>query len=72
MKNLPEARVARLAECHKKQKAGYGHHASPTLNSNITIPLNPSQHLERKYASFPMHSANFQANASFTLAFITS
>jgi len=29
MKNLPEARVARLAECHKKQKAGYGQHASP-------------------------------------------
>jgi hypothetical protein len=29
MKNLPEARVARLAECHKKQKAGYDQHASP-------------------------------------------
>ncbi len=29
MRNLPEARVARLAECHKKQKAGYGQHASP-------------------------------------------
>jgi hypothetical protein len=32
MKNLPEARVARLAECHKKQKAGYGQHASLNLN----------------------------------------
>jgi integrase len=31
MKNLPEARVARLAECHKKQKAGYGQHASPNF-----------------------------------------
>ena len=33
MKNLPEARVARLAECHKKQKAGYGQHASLNLNT---------------------------------------
>ena len=29
MKFLPEARVARLAECHLKQKAGYSQHASP-------------------------------------------
>jgi integrase len=28
MTSLPEARVARLAECHKEQKAGYGQHAS--------------------------------------------
>ena len=25
---LPEARVARLAECHNEQKAGYNQHAS--------------------------------------------
>jgi hypothetical protein len=29
MKSLPEARVARLAECHKEQKAGYDQHTSP-------------------------------------------
>jgi integrase len=29
VRNLPEARVARLAECHTGQKAGYNHHASP-------------------------------------------
>lgn len=34
---------------------GYVQHASPILNSNVTIPLNPFQHLERKYVSFPMH-----------------
>jgi hypothetical protein len=28
VKNLPEARVARLAECHKEQKAGYDQHTS--------------------------------------------
>jgi integrase/recombinase XerD len=28
MRNLPKARVARLVECHKKQKAGYNQHAS--------------------------------------------
>jgi len=32
MKNLPKARVARLVECHKKQKAGYNQHAIPFLN----------------------------------------
>jgi hypothetical protein len=37
---------------------GYGRHASPPLNSNIAILLNPFQHLGRKYASFPMHSVN--------------
>ena len=40
---LPEARVARLVECHKKQKAGYYHDASPQNNiifatNNITSP----------------------------------
>ena len=29
MKTLPKARVARLAECHIKQKAGYDQHTSP-------------------------------------------
>jgi len=29
MRNLPKARVARLAECHKEQKAGYNQHTSP-------------------------------------------
>ena len=33
MMNLPKAWVARLAECHKKQKAGYNQDASPTSNS---------------------------------------
>jgi hypothetical protein len=28
MRNLPEARVARLAECHKKQKANYNQHTN--------------------------------------------
>jgi hypothetical protein len=37
MKNLPEARVARLAECHKKQKAGYGQHTSPILPHTAPI-----------------------------------
>ena len=31
MKNLPEARVARLAECHNEQKAGYDQHTSPNF-----------------------------------------
>ena len=33
MTSLPEARVARLAECHKEQKAGYDHHASHLTSS---------------------------------------
>ena len=32
MRNLPEARVARLAECHTGQKAGYNQHASFIVN----------------------------------------
>jgi hypothetical protein len=38
VKNLPEARVARLAECHKKQKAGYNQHASPSSLNTTSIP----------------------------------
>jgi integrase len=34
MRSLPKARVARLAECHKKQKAGYDQDASP---NNATL-----------------------------------
>jgi len=41
MKNLPEARVARLAECHKEQKAGYNQHAS-LLDC---MPVRAIQHL---------------------------
>ena len=40
MRNLPEARVARLAECHKEQKAGYGQHTSPSFPK----PIPNSQH----------------------------
>jgi hypothetical protein len=41
MRNLPEARVARLAECHKKQKAGYNQHTSPLTEYRI-CPHYPS------------------------------
>ncbi len=33
MTSLPEVRVARLAECHLEQKAGYCQHASLNLNT---------------------------------------
>jgi hypothetical protein len=45
MRNLPKARVARLAGCHKKQKAGYCQDASPKLThsdalNNKTLAVN--------------------------------
>ena len=39
MRTLPEARVARLAECHSQQKAGYSQDASP-LNNIISAVNN--------------------------------
>jgi len=53
MKFLPEARVARLAGCRLKQKAGYGQHASPYKLHAITkatFMMQPYLSLE-----FPMH-----------------
>ena len=40
MRNLPEARVARLAECHTGQKAGYNHHASPFTETHAVSSQN--------------------------------
>jgi hypothetical protein len=37
MRNLPKARVARLVECHKKQKAGYNQRTSPNLRNTTPI-----------------------------------
>ncbi len=38
MKSLPEVRVARLAECHSEQKAGYDQHTSPSpLNCSLLV-----------------------------------
>jgi len=39
MKNLPKARVARLAECRIEQKAGYNQHASPSQKTDALIPF---------------------------------
>jgi hypothetical protein len=40
VRNLPEARVARLAECHTGQKAGYNHHASPFTETHAVSSQN--------------------------------
>jgi integrase len=41
MRTLPKARVARLAECHNEQKAGYDQHASQkTIKFPVTHPSN--------------------------------
>ena len=42
MRTLPKARVARLAECHSQQKAGYSQDASPQNNkSSVTLHKSP-------------------------------
>ena len=39
MRNLPKARVARLAECHRQQKAGYNQHTSPKVKHRHYIQI---------------------------------
>jgi len=68
VKNLPEARVARLAECHKKQKAGYNQHASlnfpnTALNSTELRPKILNVLIDMKKNNKSDYTINFTRKA---------
>ncbi len=73
MKPLPEARVARLAECHIEQKVGYGQHASQNTivfpeYHNATNPTIQNVLIQMKKDNKSDYTINFTRKALSYLA----